>query len=1282
MAKESLNIVDFSGGFNTFNDKRDIAENEVVLNNNLVSNGGGSLELAYGFLPVPNTSNVKGFQNGADLNNTVYFQPANHFIIYGIGQATSTSSQTVTVVCNTEHGLSVNTPITIVTSGSNNTYRANTFTVNSIDGFNFTVIIATAASLDEEWTWFIGGQIENDTGINPGQIIPDTTNNNIILQNNGFGRFGFFNIDRGYFYGKMPVGTNINSLDTSPWLFDTQYLWDFHQSPLTHYPDSGVIELTDTDYVAEDSFYTDGVLRITETHPKYFAKNHLRRPVGLYYIPEHNKFGTVDGILYTAGWYPLRTHCLSMSQIRTNTFFENNFSNLYTGRVVATTDSAMTAAELAGDIENPINSNLIHVGVGTSTAIGSFDFSDKYAKMGIGVSYVYDDIIQDETSYSQESNMDVMTTNGLLIGGETFVSMPDVGLKSLNLTIKIHKGTFADSGISNGIYNNSTTAIPQSRGEGVNDGFSNINAWNPRIVGANIYITQDADETYDDPILLAKFNFYGNESIHGVSQDHDGVKAESWVHVGDICSQTILNIESIPIMTYHTKNLYRYNENINTWYKTSAIVNRKLYAGNVSFFSDTNYLNMYGQQLNGESGDTAIQKHPDKIYKSVDINKFDILPQSAPIEISKFDGQAIVKLLAFNSELLIFKTNDLFVLDCSTELEDLKNTFFGKGLQSKHHVIRAGDFVFFMNKSGLYIYDGKSVANILREKIRHSKWEQIFDKTSQISYDSNYGLVIITTSYDPSTGGNTIHTANILYYNVATNAFFFKNKDSNYAPSDINSTFQIHGDLYAIAAQYNAGNEVLNAVPTTDFVAGASFQQAISITMAASGTWPGEGAGSAALGQLNTLVQHLKIKKSSDNKWTVMNQHPYYGDKFVLKHPSIAGAIAQNNAESLSTAITNQLHKDYTIVAGVKPREEDAGLSEGGELQIFIKAKHKGTAYNVVAQDLNSISSLYGETAIAFSGNTTESTNATTAGIAIGNIISYTKINDYAVSGVNRVMPVFRISPDRLGVRTLGTTYRLTFSLQIGTGTFHSYQIDYVIGTDYFTQVDDYDLLTMTSGVDNTNNNNLCSNIYQALKRGLLDISSESSSDLISFDFGAIDTSVSGSHFFNMTLLDSSALEYGLTNVWCFPQIFSPDENTAELLKWYNESIPDENDNYLSRSKIALETKDYDFGQPAVRKKVYKAYITYTGGDGEVLCYYQANQSGSFTKCTVLDSTGASSTIANTLNDSTNQTRAELTFGTGGNNIYSFALKFVSVGNISNFKINDLSIIYRLKKPK
>ena len=52
------------------------------------------------------------------------------------------------------------------------------------------------------------------------------------------------------------------------------------------------------------------------------------------------------------------------------------------------------------------------------------------------------------------------------------------------------------------------------------------------------------------------------------------------------------------------------------------------------------------------------------------------------------------------------------------------------------------------------------------------------------------------------------------------------------------------------------------------------------------------------------------------------------------------------------------------------------------------------------------------------------------------------------------------------------------------------------------------------------------------------------------------------------------------------------------------------------------------------------------------------------------------------LNSSSTQTRAELKFGTGGNNKYSFALKLESGGSVSDFEINDITIIYRLKRPK
>lgn len=73
---------------------------------------------------------------------------------------------------------------------------------------------------------------------------------------------------------------------------------------------------------------------------------------------------------------------------------------------------------------------------------------------------------------------------------------------------------------------------------------------------------------------------------------------------------------------------------------------------------------------------------------------------------------------------------------------------------------------------------------------------------------------------------------------------------------------------------------------------------------------------------------------------------------------------------------------------------------------------------------------------------------------------------------------------------------------------------------------------------------------------------------------------------------------------------------------------------------------------------------------------YAANQ-GSFTNATV---TGAS--VSSKLDNQSSFTRQEITFGSGGNNVYSFALRFISGNGVQEFEINDISIIYRMKSPK
>ena len=341
-----------------------------------------------------------------------------------------------------------------------------------------------------------------------------------------------------------------------------------------------------------------------------------------------------------------------------------------------------------------------------------------------------------------------------------------------------------------------------------------------------------------------------------------------------------------------------------------------------------------------------------------------------------------------------------------------------------------------------------------------------------------------------------------------------------------------------------------------------------------------------------------------------------------------------------------------------------------------------GTTYNFFEEDISSsIHSTYGTTAVAFGSDTTESTNPSTANVNIGNISSftYTQNND----GVAGVSPSWRVSVDRGGQITTGDTYVITaqrpnFATSTGLRTFA-----YEVGVDYFIGHPTQTTLDVTTASSNTNNDNLLTNIHNALYYQKLKSSNGNGWQSSVFILGDIAGS-SGSKYFDITLKDWVLETFdSLSGFNILTYVDDVALNSGKYYKWTNHLPLDSSNNSLySSSTIDLETKDIDFGQPGIRKKVYKAYITYKGGDGNIKCQYQANQSGSWTDATVYNASGTASTTAGFLNTSSTPTRAELKFGTGGNNVYSFALRFSSQGEVSIFEVNDLTLIYRLKRPK
>ena len=133
---------------------------------------------------------------------------------------------------------------------------------------------------------------------------------------------------------------------------------------------------------------------------------------------------------------------------------------------------------------------------------------------------------------------------------------------------------------------------------------------------------------------------------------------------------------------------------------------------------------------------------------------------------------------------------------------------------------------------------------------------------------------------------------------------------------------------------------------------------------------------------------------------------------------------------------------------------------------------------------------------------------------------------------------------------------------------------------------------------------------------------------------------------------------------------------TGTMRKWDDTSD--------SGKSISFRTKDIDFGTPGQNKKIYKVLITYDsdGSNTDVQVYYDTDGG------TAMDKTFANGTnfASNELDSADGWKIAELKPGTSSesNNKKSIQLRFEksSAGPPAGFKINDISIVYRLKPVK
>ena len=310
------------------------------------------------------------------------------------------------------------------------------------------------------------------------------------------------------------------------------------------------------------------------------------------------------------------------------------------------------------------------------------------------------------------------------------------------------------------------------------------NAFDPRIIGCNVYLTGDSGGMYDDPYYLAEFH-WGTSEVHGprlTNSDGNFTEAFTWDNtIGVVYNTAVLNIHKTPVITYSMRNGFRTDsESVCLNYTTSVIANRRCYAGNVRRYSlDVNTV----ASVDINNGQNADWKQPDIKEHSSFVNndlmivspvdKYDIFPDDNTLDLGSNDGDHIILLLEYADRLLQFKQNKTYLINISEDLEFIEAEYDFMGIKEPYQAIKTEEGIAWVNQNGCYLYNGEEVVNLIQDKIGNNdelnyesldkfpSWSSFVGDTAMIGYiPKNKQLVI----FQNPTG--TYQFGNVLIYDM------------------------------------------------------------------------------------------------------------------------------------------------------------------------------------------------------------------------------------------------------------------------------------------------------------------------------------------------------------------------------------------------------------------------------------------------------------------------------------------------------------------------------------
>ena len=316
-----------------------------------------------------------------------------------------------------------------------------------------------------------------------------------------------------------------------------------------------------------------------------------------------------------------------------------------------------------------------------------------------------------------------------------------------------------------------------------------------RITGANVYYKEwdkeREEEKYDDPFMLMQCDFE-----KGVLKPQ-GTTLFGWA-LGETATDHYVH-ESLQFIdptfssTFSISSGYEYNalENIEEIrFKAFTNLNRRIYYGNVDvlwekFSGETNYKR---------------NRYQDRVYKSLS-NKPDIIPSYNYLDIDINDGDEITALSSYADRLLVFKTNMMYLVNATQQVEYLEDKYKFKGVASNRGVTSTDIGVAWVNEFGAYHYDGESVKELSKNKLLQSTFATDIGSNPNIVYEPKLRHLVITNSggtsgyiynlntdaWSKTSYGFGANNYNIVYYNNKITSAVISSGEADFSQLDIST---------------------------------------------------------------------------------------------------------------------------------------------------------------------------------------------------------------------------------------------------------------------------------------------------------------------------------------------------------------------------------------------------------------------------------------------------------------------------------------------------------------